>query len=596
MGAPRKGLNPATNSVGFTAKLVTVRSVSADGATAVVVDRQNTQTQVPMLVQRSKGPLPAPGDAWLIAQDLGMWTFAAFVGSSGSDFSAGGTGGQVNVSDEEPGPGGEDDLWLNTANGNQVSVWSGEGWVPAQFGAAALAPASVTAAQMALATITTRQIAANAGILASQVAFTASQIGGSRVFTGTAQPSGMVPGDLWFNAGNGNSVAVWTGEGWDPLLFSAPAIAPSSLTGAQLSEEASIAAGQVDFTASDIGGVTVTISPSEPTGPAVGDLWYDSENGYVLEQWDGSEWAVYQYGTQAIAARAVTAELIAANTITAAELAAGIVYAGIIDGTFVDAATFIGSVFEGTDFLLNPEGGFFYNGSSPSPNGLVVTIATNALLDEEGNNVLSGLVSYGVNLGPGGGYEAVQIDDAITWYSATAMTGTSPWTPQTQVNWDEVHGLTLGFGTGLSTVNVLDPVNPGIVATEPGSSPAAEAWHSLGAPSSPTGCTLQQARYRMTVEGECEIDIALVAAGAGGAGSTAGTYTFANTLPSAYQFSGSFLRIYPLTYNAAITGGTQAPIIAVDGNGTANPGRVRITIPALAAGVALTGTPRIPLN
>lgn len=234
MGAPRRGLNPATNSVGFTAKLVTVRSVSADGATALVVDRQNTQTQVPMLVQRSKGPLPAPGDAWLIAQDLGMWTFAAFVGSSASDFAEGGpAGSQVNVSDEEPeGTAEESDLWLNTANGNQVSLWSGSSWVPAQFGAAALEPASVTAAQMALATITSRQIAADAGITASQVAFTASQIGGSRVFTGTAQPSGMVPGDLWFNAGNGNSVAVWTGEGWDPLLFSAPAIAPSSLTGA----------------------------------------------------------------------------------------------------------------------------------------------------------------------------------------------------------------------------------------------------------------------------------------------------------------------------------------------------------------------------
>jgi hypothetical protein len=86
MAAPRQGLNPTTNSVGFTAKLVTVRSVSADGSTAVVVDRQNTQTQVPMLVQRGRAPLPVPGESWLISQDLGMWTFAAFVGTSGADF------------------------------------------------------------------------------------------------------------------------------------------------------------------------------------------------------------------------------------------------------------------------------------------------------------------------------------------------------------------------------------------------------------------------------------------------------------------------------------------------------------------------------
>lgn len=87
MAAPRAALNPTTNSVGFTAKLVTVRSVSADGSTAVVVDRQNTQTSVTMLVQRGKGPLPAPGETWLISQDLGMWTFAAFSASSQFQFS-----------------------------------------------------------------------------------------------------------------------------------------------------------------------------------------------------------------------------------------------------------------------------------------------------------------------------------------------------------------------------------------------------------------------------------------------------------------------------------------------------------------------------
>jgi hypothetical protein len=150
MAAPRQGLNPTTNSVGFTAKLVTVRSVSADGSTAIAVDRQNTQTQVSMLVQRSKGPLPAAGDAWLISQDLGMWTFAAFVGTSDSDFAA---FSQVTIAPAAPTSPTVDDIWLNSADGNQVASWTGTAWAVAQFGAAALGRASVTAAQIAAGTV-----------------------------------------------------------------------------------------------------------------------------------------------------------------------------------------------------------------------------------------------------------------------------------------------------------------------------------------------------------------------------------------------------------------------------------------------------------
>ena len=68
------------------------------------------------------------------------------------------------------------------------------------------------------------------------------------------------------------------------------------------------------------------------------------------------------------------------------------------------------------------------------------------------------------------------------------------------------------------------------------------------------------------------------------------TYTFSSTLPAAYQWSGNYLRIYQLAYNAAITGGAQAAIIAIDGNSAGVPGRVRITLPALAANVNLAAT------
>jgi hypothetical protein len=307
MAAPRPALNGATTSVGFTTKLVTVQSVSADGKTAICVDRQNTQVSVPMMVQRSKGVLPVVGETWLVTQDLGSWTFAAISAQS-----------------------------------------------PAQF----------------------QTVAQSSG-----------------VYTGATAPGTPSVGELWVNSSLGNIVTVWNGTNWEPLQFGAVAIQPGSLTGKQLAEEANIAASQVNFTATDIGGITTTISATQPSSPSFGDLWYDAENGYQLNQWSGTQWIPYQWGTQAIAARAITAELIAANTITAEQIAAGVVYAGIINGTIVDAATFIGSTFEGTDFILNGAGGYWYT-TTPGLGNLVVSITSQAATDPEGNPTVEGVTVY----------------------------------------------------------------------------------------------------------------------------------------------------------------------------------------------------------
>lgn len=307
MSAPRQAVNASTLSVGFTTKLVTVQSISADGKTAICTDRQNTQVAVPMMIQRSKGLLPAVGETWLVTQDLGQWTFSAIVAQSSSQFQ--------------------------------------------------------TAAQS------------------------------SGVYTGATAPGNPTVGELWVNSSLGNIVTVWNGTNWEPLQFGAVAIQPGSLTGEQLAEFANIAASQVNFTATDIGGITTTISATAPANPSFGDLWYDAENGYQLNQWSGTQWIPYQWGTQAISARAITAELIAANTITAEEMAAGIVYAGIINGTIVDAATFIGSTFEGTDFILNTAGGYWYT-STPGLGDLVVSIMAVDGNDPQGNVVKGGVTIY----------------------------------------------------------------------------------------------------------------------------------------------------------------------------------------------------------
>lgn len=344
MAAPRESLNKATHSVGFHAKFVTVTAITADNLWAITTDRQFIETRVPLLVQRSKGPLPEVGDTWLIDQAMGSWTFAAFVGKSTADFA--GKTAAMDVADliyvqstppSSPRPG---DMWMNSARGNELSQWQGSGWTALQLGTAAIANKSITAAKLADKTVTAQQISDAAGITSSQVAFTIHDLGGTKVFAGTSQPSGMQPGDIWLNPAAGNAMATWDGALWHSLQFGALAIAPSSITAAQISGSAGIGPNQINFTARDIGGITTSISAAQPANPKIGDLWYDATNGYVLDQWNGTAWVPFQYGTNAIQAGSITAALIAANTITAAQIAAGTITAAQIAAGTITASLF----------------------------------------------------------------------------------------------------------------------------------------------------------------------------------------------------------------------------------------------------------------
>ena len=340
MPAGRGGINPTTNSVGYTAKLVTVRSITADGKTALTVDRQSTQTEVPLLVQRSKGQLPSVGESWLITQDLGNWTFAAFVGGSGADFSSGDGTGFV-VAATAPSDPADGTIWMDSASGNSLFQWDGLSWKPLPLGGQAIAPGSITGKQIAAGGLTGANLSETAGITASQVAFGAADIGGVNVLSGTSQPSGTPVGTLWVNPNDGNKISRWDGHVWVPILLGKGAIEPNSLDGTRLSEAAAIAPGQVNFTAKDIGGITTSISSIQPGHPSNGDLWYDATDGYALKQWSGSAWLLYQFGTSAIQAGSITAALIAAGTITAEQIAAGQIIAGIVDGTVISGAQFV---------------------------------------------------------------------------------------------------------------------------------------------------------------------------------------------------------------------------------------------------------------
>lgn len=143
-------------------------------------------------------------------------------------------------------------------------------------------------------------------------------------------------------------------------------------------------------------------SPTPPVNPVTGQLWYNTAQGYLLQEWDGTQWQPYQFGTGAIAAGSVTAALIAANTITAAQIAAGtitaaqiqagtinasllsagIVYAGIVNGTTIMGAQFI---------AYGTNGEILVYSGAPASNNLIVAISGASGTDSFGTPFAEGV-------------------------------------------------------------------------------------------------------------------------------------------------------------------------------------------------------------
>lgn len=160
---------------------------------------------------------------------------------------------------------------------------------------------------------------------------------------GTITVAGLTPGVTYY--------AVLVGVNRS-RVSSAPSPQSSAvpLTTTQTIPAGSITPGLLSFTA---GGMTVSVGPAAPSSPAVNDLWFDTAHDGRLNQWTGSAWTLYTFGTQAITAGSITAALIAAGTITAAQIAAGTITAaqiaaGTITATLLQAGIVVANIVNGT--------------------------------------------------------------------------------------------------------------------------------------------------------------------------------------------------------------------------------------------------------
>src|ERR1700735_932911 len=167
----------------------------------------------------------------------------------------------------------------------------------------------------------------------------------------------------------------------------------------------SVPATAVSFTARGIGGITTTFASSAPAGAVAGDLWFDTSNGNRLNQFSGSAFVPFTYGTNSISAGAVTAALIAANTITAAQIAAGTItttqiaagtitaadlIAGIVVAGIVDATTIMGA-----KLVADGSSGSILGSSGTAANGnLIASVSPVSGNDSFSNPFPAGITSY----------------------------------------------------------------------------------------------------------------------------------------------------------------------------------------------------------
>jgi hypothetical protein len=97
--------------------------------------------------------------------------------------------------------------------------------------------------------------------------------------------------------------------------------------------------------------------------------------------------------------------------------------------------TTLATIFEGTNFVFNDNGQFYYSGT-PAANNLILSI-TNIVgyVDPYGNNTIVGTVSYQPI---STGYAAAQVDgNGFAIYTAATMTGSFPWTQQALFSYND---------------------------------------------------------------------------------------------------------------------------------------------------------------
>jgi hypothetical protein len=178
----------------------------------------------------------------------------------------------------------------------------------------------------------------------------------------------------------------------------------------------------------NFGGIQSTIDTVQPAAPNIGDLWFNVNNGYQIERWNGTSWDLVTFnGANILGAGTITAGLMAANAViagniaagavTATQLAAGIVKAGIVNGTLISGAQFV--AYGTTGEIL------VYSGT-PASGNLIMSVSASAGTDGQGNSYSAGVFVYNSSGGSIGLTPAANTAlDLTPGVTPTAVSGTA---------------------------------------------------------------------------------------------------------------------------------------------------------------------------
>lgn len=262
--------------------------------------------QTPAMKQYYYDPA-APGNHWVFVQDTGIPAAQSTADSKTTNFVTAGT---------IPTALAIGDTWVNKADNSKL-------YVARVVGANTIA---IGQWELSQDWFTANQTAGNAASTAATK---------TQSFYATTPPTAITAGDIWFDTDDGfkqyrasaagvTTVATAPAAGWNLVQ---DALIPQAVTTAN-------------------GKNTVYYNTSAPTVPvagatfAVNDIWLDTDNGYAISTWDGTQWVLSQLGQGSIAEDAITArEIISsyaylgavrANQLTTGSLVAGISIAALM--------------------------------------------------------------------------------------------------------------------------------------------------------------------------------------------------------------------------------------------------------------------------
>lgn len=143
----------------------------------------------------------------------------------------------------------EGDLWFDTDDNNKPYRWNGSSWVAAQDGDISIAQTTAD--------------------------------GKNTIFVQTSAPTPNKVEDLWFDSDDNYKPYRWTGSVWSSVQDGDISIAQTTANGAQTTAD---------------GKNTIFTQTSAPTANKVDDLWFDSDDNHKPYRWNGSVWSAVQDG------------------------------------------------------------------------------------------------------------------------------------------------------------------------------------------------------------------------------------------------------------------------------------------------------------